>query len=673
MKRVCLKYKWKKGAACLFAVGFLAAAALLAAAEEGADAGLMGLFFLMAAAAAAFILVPFRYEGKFLSAVTALLAPPFALCLLESYTHVPQDLTLPIFLLNLAFFYLLYGLMIFLTGRVSMGCILATLVPMLFGLANYFVVKFRSSPIVPWDFYSVGTAATVADNYTFTIEWKTAFVLAGFLWLMLWASKAGRRIKRKAVRIPGAAAALILLFCYAGGIQMDAVQEIFGMDQTLFTMNVLYRNNGIAAAFLGNFRYLKVDEPEGYSADKVKEEEAHVEEEKESGENTLGKDEEALFAEETESTENLETYPNVIVIVDEAFSDLSVYGEFSTNQEVMPFFKSLQEEAVGGNLYVSVKGGNTANTEYEFLTGDTMAFLPSGSVPYQQYIKEDMPNLTSYLKSLGYSTTAIHPYLASGWERDKVYEYFGFDQFLSSSDFADPIRLRGYISDLSAFEKIIEQYENKEEDERIFVYEVTMQNHGGYSSVTPDFDSYIQLTGVTEGTGIMSAEKYLTLMNQTDRALEQLVHYFEDQEEPVILLMFGDHQPSDYITNVIRRITGNTDDGSLENVQLGRRVPFVIWSNYGLDHKTYEGISVNYLSSILMECAGIPLTDYQWYLRELMEELPVVNAVSYMDSQGAFHEYGQENSQEKEILNNYEIIQYNHLFDTENRLNSFFG
>ena len=200
-----------------------------------------------------------------------------------------------------------------------------------------------------------------------------------------------------------------------------------------------------------------------------------------------------------------------------------------------------------------------------------------------------------------------------------------------------------------------------------------MQNHGGYSSVTPDFDSYIQLTGVTEGTGIMSAEKYLTLMNQTDRALEQLVHYFEDQEEPVILLMFGDHQPSDYITNVIRRITGNTDDGSLENVQLGRRVPFVIWSNYGLEHKTYEGISVNYLSSILMECAGIPLTDYQWYLRELMEELPVVNAVSYMDSQGAFHEYGQENSQEKEILNNYEIIQYNHLFDTENRLNSFFG
>ena len=672
MKRICLKYGWRKAAACLFAVAFLLAAAFLAAAEEGADLVFMGLFLLMAAGAAAFILLPFRYEGNFLSAVTALLAPPFALCLLECYTHVPQDLTELIFILNAAFFYILYGLLIFLTGRIGMGCILATLVPMLFGLANYFVVKFRSSPIVPWDFYSVGTAATVADNYTFTIEWKTAFVLAGFLWLMLLASKAGRRIERKAVRIPGAAAAFALLLVYTAGIQTDAVQTFFGMDQTLFTMNVLYRNNGIAASFLGNFKYLKIDEPEGYSAEKVKEEEARVEEEKKSGTGALGDDKEAFSEEGAESSQKVETYPNIIVIMDEAFSDLSVYGEFDTNQEVMPFFKSLQEEFVGGNLYVSVKGGNTANTEYEFLTGDTMAFLPAGSVPYQQYIKEDMPSLASYLKSLGYSTTAIHPYLASGWDRDKVYEYFGFDQFLSSSDFDDPIRLRGYVSDLSAFEKIVEQYENKEKDERIFVYEVTMQNHGGYSSVTPEFDSYIQLTKPANSTGIMSAEKYLTLMNHTDRALEKLVHYFEDQDEPVILVMFGDHQPSDYITNVIRRITEHTDDGTLDEVQLGRRVPFVIWSNYGLEHKTYEGISVNYLSSILMECAGVPLTDYQWYLRELMETLPVVNAVSFMDSQGVFREYGQESPEEEKLLNNYKIIQYNHLFDAGSRINSFF-
>lgn len=171
--------------------------------------------------------------------------------------------------------------------------------------------------------------------------------------------------------------------------------------------------------------------------------------------------------------------------MDEAFSDLSVWGDFETSEEVMPFFKQLQQEAVGGEVYVSVKGGNTANTEFEFLTGNSMAFLPTGSIPYQQYIKSETPSLASYLKSLGYTTTAIHPYNRSGWDRDTVYEYFGFDQFLDKDSFTDPYRLRGYISDKSAFDKIIEQYEIGKNQGSQFIFEVTMQNHGGYSKETP--------------------------------------------------------------------------------------------------------------------------------------------------------------------------------------------
>ena len=132
---------------------------------------------------------------------------------------------------------------------------------------------------------------------------------------------------------------------------------------------------------------------------------------------------------ETEAPASSGQYPNIVVIMNEAFSDLSVWGDFATSEEVMPFFKSLQQEAVGGELYVSVKGGNTANTEFEFLTGDTMGFLPKGSIPYQQYINDETPSLASYLKTLGYSTTAIHPYNRTGWDRDTVYEKFGFDEF----------------------------------------------------------------------------------------------------------------------------------------------------------------------------------------------------------------------------------------------------
>ncbi len=339
----------------------------------------------------------------------------------------------------------------------------------------------------------------------------------------------------------------------------------------------------------------------------------------------------------------------------------------------MPFFKSLQEEAIGGEVYVSVKGGNTANTEYEILTGDTMGFLPAGSVPYQQYIKSEMPSLASYLSSLGYGTIAIHPYNASGWDRDKVYEYFGFDEFLDKTDFVNPTYLRSYISDQSAFDKIIEQYEEKDDDERLFTFEITMQNHSGYSKDSPGFNAYIELTEVTnKTTQVLATEKYLTLMNETDKALQSLVEYFEEQDEPTIILFLGDHQPSDYITNQIRRICGVDEPETVEEIQQGYRVPFVIWANYDLESEYYEGISANYLGGILLEAAGVPLTEYQTYLSELMETLPIIYAYAYRDADGTFYAWDTDDTYDS-ILNTYQILQYNHLVDSKNTLVSFFG
>ncbi len=199
-----------------------------------------------------------------------------------------------------------------------------------------------------------------------------------------------------------------------------------------------------------------------------------------------------------------------------------------------------------------------------------------------------------------------------------------------------------------------------------------MQNHGGYSRETPDFNIYLTLPEVTgKTTSVVATEKYLTLINQTDRALEELIDYFKEQDEPVIVVMFGDHQPSDYITNVIQRICGATTSDSLADLEQGYRVPFVMWSNYGLEHKYYDGISVNYLSSILMENAGIPLTGYQTFLKKLMETLPVINANVYRDADGNFYNY--EDDAYSGELKDYQMLQYNHLVDKKHRDDAFFG
>lgn len=682
----------KQAAAAIVATAAILILTAFTAYGSGKDTLGITLGVLLGIAAGAFVLLNIRF-GKILSAMLYLLLPLAVVCALENYTHVITDLAPLILVLNLLFFYVLYGLLTALTGSVRMGFRLATLVPMLFGLTNYFVVSFRGSPIVPWDLLSFGTAASVADNYEFVLSWKAFYSVLAFIWMILLSSKSTVKLGRKKLRVISIAAYAALMFLYVGEIQNSAVQSFFGMDTTLFTLNVLYRNNGIAAAFLGNLRFLNIEQPSGYSVDKVEalmkqveadeqgegdaKNEPETDAQGETVQATQGETVQATQAEtnataETEAPASSGQYPNIVVIMNEAFSDLSVWGDFATSEEVMPFFKSLQQEAVGGELYVSVKGGNTANTEFEFLTGDTMGFLPKGSIPYQQYINDETPSLASYLKTLGYSTTAIHPYNRTGWDRDTVYEKFGFDEFLDKDSFSSPYRLRGYISDKSAFDKIREQFSIKGDDERKFIFEVTMQNHGGYSRETPDFNIYLTLPEVTgKTTSVVATEKYLTLINQTDRALEELIDYFKEQDEPVIVVMFGDHQPSDYITNVIQRICGATTSDSLADLEQGYRVPFVMWSNYGLEHKYYDGISVNYLSSILMENAGIPLTGYQTFLKKLMETLPVINANVYRDADGNFYNY--EDDAYSGELKDYQMLQYNHLVDKKHRDDAFFG
>ena len=674
----------KQAAAAIVATAAILILTAFTAYGSGMDTLGITLGVLLGIAAGAFVLLNIRF-GKILSAMLYLLLPLAVVCALENYTHVITDLAPLILVLNLLFFYVLYGLLTALTGSVRMGFRLATLVPMLFGLTNYFVVSFRGSPIVPWDLLSFGTAASVADNYEFVLSWKAFYSVLAFIWMILLSSKSTVKLGRKKLRVISIAAYAALMFLYVGEIQNSAVQSFFGMDTTLFTLNVLYRNNGIAAAFLGNLRFLNIEQPSGYSVDKVEalmkqleaDEQGEGDAKNEPETDAQGETVQATQAEtnataETEAPASSGQYPNIVVIMNEAFSDLSVWGDFATSEEVMPFFKSLQQEAVGGELYVSVKGGNTANTEFEFLTGDTMGFLPKGSIPYQQYINDETPSLASYLKTLGYSTTAIHPYNRTGWDRDTVYEKFGFDEFLDKDSFSSPYRLRGYISDKSAFDKIREQFSIKGDDERKFIFEVTMQNHGGYSRETPDFNIYLTLPEVTgKTTSVVATEKYLTLINQTDRALEELIDYFKEQDEPVIVVMFGDHQPSDYITNVIQRICGATTSDSLADLEQGYRVPFVMWSNYGLEHKHYDGISVNYLSSILMENAGIPLTGYQTFLKKLMETLPVINANVYRDADGNFYNY--EDDAYSGELKDYQMLQYNHLVDKKHRDDAFFG
>ena len=624
--------------------------------------------------------------------------------------------------LNLLFYYLIFLAFTFLIGSFNWGYSAASCVFMALSIVNFYVVKFRGSPIVPWDILSLRTAGNVASNYDYVIYWHMLFSTFGFAFVMLGTGKMKSRIRLKRVRFPFLAAAVLSLILLTNSIQNEDVKTFWGMDTTLFTPNVRYRKNGLLVAYLANLNLIHINKPDGYSVSKVKEIEGQIREteteydqidypdknesvQEEDDTAFQGTNLKALAADvqsapsqtETEkqqaistgdgksSTEkssfDLSQAPNIIVIMNEAFSDLSVIGNFETSEDYMPFFHSMMDQYTGGHLMVSVKGGNTANTEYEFLSGDSMAFLPQGSVVYQQYISSKIPTLASYLGSLGYSTEGLHPYLGSGWDRERVYPLLGFDEFKDVDYFTGAKTIRKFVSDESAFDKIIEEFQNKGSQKK-FIFEVTMQNHSGYMAnpaTDNGFTQELTLTGLPyENANTVAAERYLTLIKKSDEAYEKLITWFEQNvTEPTIIVTFGDHEPSDYVTDVIDGLTGydsNTTD--LEEVQKHYQVPFFIWNNMGIGKdQSVNLMSVNYLAAYIMKEAGLPMTDYQQFLTQLQKQVPVVCANTYIDADGTYHDWKDLSSdtQNKDAVNAYNILAYNHLVDVRHRVDQLFA
>ena len=477
---------------------------------------------------------------------------------------------------------------------------------------------------------------SVANEYDFSPERKVIMVTVLFLLMIIslffWKYQLKIRIRYRLM------SALLVLGClvqFVGCLQKEEFQNRHHLYPFLFTPGYMTKVNGMAVTFAMDLAYVKVDKPSGYRKNEVQE---------------LLK----TYDKKTDETADVEQkdsdYPNIIVIMDEAFSDLRVLGDVPASEDYMPFVHQLQkgaENTITGNLQVSVCGGNTANSEFEFLTGHTMAFLPVGSIPYQQYIKRETPSLASYLKELGYATYAQHPYYASGWDRETVYPYLGFDHLSFIGDYESPKYIRKYVSDESSFSHIIDTCQKKEAGKPAFIFNVTMQNHGGYTDSYSNFTPDVSVIGIEND----ALNQYLSLMKQTDKELEKFISYFAKEEEKTVVIFFGDHQPNDTIASPILAFNGkNSKKLSEEEQTLRYQVPYVVWANFDIEEGTNKDTSLNYLSADVLQWVGVPTNNYQNFLLGLQEKFPVISAV------------GNANRKDEELAV-YQKLQYYQLFD----------
>jgi len=516
-------------------------------------------------------------------------------------------------------------------------------------MVNYLVYLFRGNPILPSDLLAWQTGMSVASNYelSFTREFLIATLLMLVTYVM--AMKLEKSDKKRSAfnRFVGAGVyTLLIMTLFYMFFNTDLIEKkIQVLD--FFAPKYTYCTYGTAFGFVANVKAMDTKAPEGYSAERVKE--------------ILGKTNVA-------QTEASEEKPNLIVIMNEAFSDLNMVGEYATNINCLPYSSTLEENTTKGILFVSVFGGATSDTEYEFLTGNSMAVMPGNCVPYQQFITEPTASLASNLKKQGYYNIAIHPYEPSGYKRDLVYPLLGFDEFLSKEDFTNPQIIRSYISDRESYKKIIEQYEKKGKDNPLFIFNVTMQNHGGYNE--EQIFEEEETVRLTDRKGCESVEQYLSLLRESDKALETLMDYFSKEEEHTIVLLFGDHQPVAYseFQNELAK------QSNLDASELYRRkysVPFLLWANYDITEDDVDQISANYLSSYLLKTAELDKTAYNDYLLGLSKEVPVITSSFYIDKNKAFHQIN-ELSEYSSLISDYLSVGYNNALDNKNKLNEFF-
>lgn len=507
------------------------------------------------------------------------------------------------------------------------------------GVAQYFVALFKGAAIMPSDLYSLGTAAAVSRGYSYVLDGAAlagiccgiaGMTLLGFVRPMR-AEHTERRGRVRAATAVSIALAVVLGFGFVGCVRNVSFQSLGVEVEYFFTLDK-YREQGFLPSFVATWQDMPIKMPEDYTTE---------------GAEQL----EASYAEQAANVPSLrkqqfnELQPTVIAVMNETFSDLSIYsGIAEAGYEGPQFYKNGITDAVErGVLYVSAYGGGTCNTEFEFLTGTSMAFVGAGKYPYSQYDLSPVDNLARQFKALGYSTLAMHPNKASNWSRDDVYADMGFDEFYSIEDFKDAPTFHSGVTDRATYDKVIDLLEQDSGPQ--FIFDVTMQNHSGYDQENIPHDQLTdyQPEGVDE---TMNAElnEYLSCIEASDRDLEYLIGRLREIDRPVVLVFFGDHQPN--VTTPYNDAYYPDEDAVL-HAERAYQTTYFVWANYDIAANSQDNrqidTSTNYLGALLLSSIGAPTSQYESAQLGLRESIPALNLYGYEGADGSWHALGSDN------------------------------
>ena len=560
----------------------------------------------------------------------------------QNFLTTLNDMLEPNLIFNILFLSSIYLLLISLIGKGISNIIIAVLTIFL-TLANYIKFTYFEEPFYPWDIYLIKNLIGISKEYLnapLVIVALVAFI-AIVLLIIRFRSSVLKYLKPK-ISFIFMPFAVLLFLLNMNVLDHSTLSTQIGIQKSWYIGRTEILANGMLAQnyfYLNDLDKYLNPKPKGYSQEKIL---------------AVDKKYEMPADLATSTTKPKQAKkPNVVVIMSESYWDLSKLSGIKFNKDVTENVHKYQK----GELAPPAIGGGTANTEFEALTGMSMYFMSPGIITYNAYLRTETPSIASVFKDNGYNTTAIHP--NSGWfyNRDKVYPYLGFDEFIDVTGFDMATETKGpHISDDALANRILTILNSS--DKPSFIFAVSMENHDPFDNKYKE-DEY---DVTVESDQLDASQKeivrgYAQGIYDADQSLGKLIDQLSKSDKPTLLYFFGDHAPrlgtlDDYY-KVYDKLA--VDNKSETEQKLGElkyyTTPIVTWSNYTELRSFSKIISPSHISYEILKDAGVKYPNYYNILTQLETVYPIM------------HLKGTDLVEPSdELVQDYQLIQYDLLF-----------
>lgn len=558
------------------------------------------------------------------------------------------------------FLTLVYFFFLGLTNRAPVATVCTSIFLCVPAVICYYKLQLRGEPFLPWDFAQASEAFDVAGKVNL---WVTKSMCGAAVVLLLltliscflprlrfgWV----RWIVRSVVPLVGAIAMVFGVF-----LQQHVTQDILYISPDAWMQDRYYRNYSLVTAFFTNMQVMQVDAPEGYNAEHVQQ-----------VVNGTGDSEPYFAASYAAKGDGTVKKPTVIYIQAEAFWDPSDVPGVTYDQELTPNIQRTMSEMAYGKCYSPRFGGGTCDVECEALTGFSMEYLPSSCKPYVEYIHSPTASIASFRKTEGYDTLAIHGYYGKYWNREEAYADLGFDDFISLEDMTDPERKRpcdwegGLVTEAETGRQIISAFENKDADTPLFLHAVTIQNHLAYSPDNYPDTERVHVTSAPEGVTdytIGCLEDFATGVRETDAMWGMLTDCFDTVDEPVILVMWGDHyNPIGNGMNIYSATGYGSEDANDPRVH---QTPLLIWSNYWKEPVDLGTVAAYQITTVTDDLYGLDQPAYFDLLREELDLYRARTLGTTVEPDGTYTRDAAMTPEQQEMYEKQWLLQYDLLF-----------